>query len=157
MKFLNSFAFLFILLFNCLYVLGQTSEAKRSGHFNLEKGVALEGYDPVSYFENEEPKKGKKSLSHEYNGVTYRFSSEENKKLFLAQPEDYEPEYGGWCAYAMGLNGEKVGIDPETYKIKDGKLYLFYNAFFNNTLPKWNEDEENLKPKADQFWGGIIK
>jgi len=46
---------------------------------------------------------------------------------FKANPEKYEPAYGGWCAYAMGENGEKVKIDPETYKIIEGKLFLFYN------------------------------
>ncbi|MBX2840867.1 MAG: YHS domain protein [Flammeovirgaceae bacterium] len=144
-------------IFNSKNSIAQVQEATRIEHYNLEKGLALEGYDPVSYFENEKPKKGSKSITGQYNGVIYHFTSETNKKLFVANPEKYEPEYGGWCAYAMGLNGEKVGIDPETYKIKDGKLYLFYNTFFTNTLPKWDDDEENLKPKADEYWESVIE
>jgi hypothetical protein len=57
----------------------------------------------------------------------------------------------------MGAKGEKVEIDPETYKIINGKLYLFYNRFFNNTLPLWNKDESTLKPKADQYWQQYLK
>jgi hypothetical protein len=55
----------------------------------------------------------------------------------------------------MGKNGEKVEVNPETYKIVGGKLYLFYNRLFNNTLPDWNEDETNLKKKADSSWKRI--
>ena len=56
------------------------------------------------------------------------------KEVFLKNPTNFEPEYGGWCAYAMGDSGEKVTINPETFKIINGKLYLFYNAFLTNTL-----------------------
>ena len=99
--------------------------------------------------------KGKKNISTMYEGVVYYFASESNKNLFLKNPQGYEPQYGGWCAYAMGSSGEKVEIDPETYKILDGKLYLFYNAYFNNTLKSWNKDEKNLKSKADVNWKKI--
>jgi len=57
----------------------------------------------------------------------------------------------------MGDNGKKVEIDPETFKIIDGKLYLFYNAYFNNTLKSWNKDEINLKLIANKNWSNIIK
>lgn len=57
----------------------------------------------------------------------------------------------------MGDYGKEVEIDPKTYKIADGKLYLFYNAYFNNTLKSWNEDETNLKGKADKNWSNILK
>lgn len=137
-----------------LYSQEHIQERKR--HFNLEDGLAIQGYDPVSYFNEEEPLEGKKSLSYTYNGVTYYFSSEENRELFKANPEKFEPEYGGWCAYALGDSGEKVKIDPETYKIVNGKLYLFYNFFFNNTLTDWNKDEKRLKANADTNWKKII-
>jgi YHS domain-containing protein len=74
--------------------------------------------------------KGSKEFAVYHQGVTYYFSSAENKALFKANPAKYEPEYGGWCAYAMGKNGEKVNIDPATFKIMNGKLYLFYNKYF---------------------------
>jgi YHS domain-containing protein len=119
---------------------------------NLEKGLALQGYDPVSYFTAHKAVKGNKELAFQHQGATYYFSSAANKNLFAANPAAYEPQYGGWCAYAMGATGEKVEIDPETFKILDGKLYVFYNRLFNNTLPKWNEDEAALKSKADKNW-----
>jgi hypothetical protein len=56
----------------------------------------------------------------------------------------------------MGAKGEKVEVDPETFKIVNGKLFLFYNAYFNNTLKSWNKDEANLNRKADANWKKII-
>jgi len=125
---------------------------KRSKEFNLENKIAIQGYDPVSYFTEKKAVKGKSALSATYEGVVYNFSSQKNKDLFLKNPSGYEPQYGGWCAFAMGDYGEKVEINPETFKIVDGKLFLFYNAFFNNTLKSWNKNETNLKKKADTNW-----
>jgi YHS domain-containing protein len=125
---------------------------KRAKEFNLEKGIAIQGYDPVTYFTQNKALKGKKEIATSYEGVNYCFSSQANKDLFLKTPSSYEPQYGGWCAYAMGSAGEKVEINPETFKLLDGKLYLFYNAYFNNTLKSWNKDETNLKKKADINW-----
>ena len=132
------------------------SAAKRASAFNLEQGIAIKGYDAVAYFTMKKAIKGKSTLASTYQGVTYYFSSQASKEAFLKNPASYEPQYGGWCAYAMGSSGEKVEIDPETFKILDGKLYLFYNAYFNNTLKSWNKDESNLKKKADTNWKKFI-
>jgi YHS domain-containing protein len=131
--------------------------SKRTAEFNLEKKVAIQGYDPVAYFKQNKALKGKKELVVNYEGVIYQFSSVVNKDLFVKNAASYEPQYGGWCAYAMGSSGEKVEINPETFKIIDGKLFLFYNAYFNNTLKSWNKDEVSLKTKADVNWKKIIK
>lgn len=125
----------------------------RKKQFNVSKsGVAIQGYDPVAYFTSNKAVEGKKELAVVADGVTYYFSSTQNKELFKASPSKYEPQYGGWCAYAMGATNEKVEIDPETFKILNGKLYLFYHTWSNNTLTKWNKDEANLKAKADASW-----
>ena len=79
-----------------------------------------------------------------------------HNKQALAQPGKYEPQYGGWCAYAMGATGEKVPVDPETFKIVHGKLFLFYNKFLNNTLKSWNKYEKNLNAKADGNWAKLF-
>ncbi|EIA10347.1 YHS domain-containing (seleno)protein [Flavobacterium frigoris] len=129
---------------------------KLTSEFNLEKKVAIQGYDPVTYFKQSKAVKGNKELSAVFEGVNYYFSSSENKEAFLKKPSAYEPQYGGWCAFAMGDSGEKVTVNPYTFKIIDGKLYLFYNAYFTNTLKSWNKDQDNLKTKADVNWRKII-
>lgn len=151
-----------LLLFAAISLLSITATAQdatglRKKHFNLENGVAIDGYDPVSYFTQNKAIKGKKENAVFYQGVTYYFSSVANKELFKAGPARYEPEYGGWCAYAMGEKGEKVSIDPETFKILNGKLYLFYNRLFNNTLKDWNKNEASLKAKADANWPKLFR
>jgi YHS domain-containing protein len=130
--------------------------AKRAKEYNLENKVALQGYDPVAYFIQKKALKGKTTLATTYEGVVYYFSTQANKEIFAKNPSQYEPQFGGWCAYAMGANAEKVEINPETFKIVDGKLYVFYNAYFNNTLKSWNKDEVNLKKKADANWKKFI-
>ena len=130
--------------------------AIRTKEFNLEKGVAIQGYDPVAYFLQNKAVKGNKQFTALADGVTYNFLSATNKDLFVKDYKKYEPQYGGWCAYAMGATNEKVEIDPETFKIVNGKLYLFYHSWVNNTLNKWNKDEANLKAKADKNWMDIF-
>lgn len=146
--------FLFTLVSVVLF--GQ-NDSKRISHYNLENKIAIQGYDPVAYFANGKAIKGKKEVSALYQGVIYKFSSNQNKEAFLKKPSEFEPQYGGWCAYAMGSTGDKIKINPETFKISNGKLYLFYNAYFNNTLKSWNKNETALKVKADSNWKNIIK
>ena len=125
----------FLLMFITLVTIASSAQnvTKRIAAYNLEKRVAIQGYDPVGYFKQNKAVKGKAALATTYEGVTYYFSSPANKDSFAKNPAGFEPQYGGWCAYAMGSSAEKVEINPETFKIVDGKLYLFYNAFFNNT------------------------
>lgn len=148
MQFFKWSFLIFVIIFSNAH--GQT--AVRVKQFNLEGNLALQGHDPVAYFTQNKALKGSKQNAATVEGVTYHFANATNKELFIKDPKKYEPQYGGWCAYAMGATGEKVEIDPETFKIVNGKLYLFYHTFINNTLPKWNKDEANLKPKADKNW-----
>jgi YHS domain-containing protein len=129
----------------------------RMKQFNLDDGIAIKGYDPVAYFTVGKAEKGKSAFSSSYHGVNYHFANTANLNSFLSNPEKYEPQYGGWCAYAMGHDGSKVEVDPETFKIIDGKLFLFYNRFFNNTLKTWNQDESKLHARADTNWQKILK
>lgn len=122
-----------------------------SDHLLLNSSkVAVDGYDLTTYFTENKAVEGSKKFSTKQHGAIYHFKSEENKQLFLKNPERYLPEYGGWCAYAMGAKAEKVSIDPETFIITDGKLYLFYNSYFNDTSEKWNKNPKGLKDKADK-------
>lgn len=156
---MKKFTTIFLTLF-AVFILNSNTfaqQATRVAQFDIEKGVALQGYDPVAYFTQNKAIKGKKELALTAEGITYYFATAENKELFKKDYKKYEPQYGGWCAYAMGATGEKVEIDPETFKIVAGKLYLFYHTWTNNTLTKWNKDEAGLKAKADVSWAKFFK
>jgi YHS domain-containing protein len=152
---MKNYIITFVILLIATTSVAQTP-LRRTAEFNLENKVAIQGYDPVAYFTQKKAVKGKSNIASTYEGVTYNFSSQANKDTFSKNPASYEPQYGGWCAYAMGSAADKVEIDPGTFKIIDNKLYLFYNAYFNNTLKSWNKDETNLKKKADANWKKIL-
>ncbi len=128
-------------------------------HFNLGKNnLALQGHDPVAYFPEGggKPRMGLESITATHDGVLYRFASEENKQRFEKGPLRFEPQYGGWCAYAMA-DTDKVEIDPQSFLITDGKLYLFYKSWFADTRAKWQRDEKRLAEKADKAWNALVE
>lgn len=123
--------------------------------YNLKRGFAAEGYDVTEYFNNN-VKEGSKEFVTAYDGVKFKFVSQANLDKFKAAPADFIPQYGGYCAYAIADKGKKVSVDPETFEIRDGKLYLFYNSWGNNTLESWNEEgPETLRKKADMEWKSV--
>jgi YHS domain-containing protein len=125
--------------------------------YNLKKGFVAEGYDVVAYFSNTVAK-GEIKFTTAYDGVKFKFSTKENLEIFKKFPKKYIPAYGGYCAYALGAKDKKVSIDPETFEIRDGKLYLFYNSWGINTLELWEEEgAEKLKQKADKNWKNMNK
>jgi len=147
--------FLWIAFFAFHFSNGQTDISK---NLNInKKALAVDGYDVVSYFNNEKPKKGNKNIFYTFQKATYLFDNEENKQLFIEMPEKYLPQYGGWCAYAMGENGEKVAINPKAYIISNDKLYLFYKTPLIDTKKKWNKNPNSLQKKADENWEKVIK
>lgn len=123
--------------------------------YNLKKRFVAEGYDVTEYFNNKAIK-GESKYIATHDNVKYRFASRANLDAFKKNPEKFVPQYGGYCAYAIGAKAEKVDIDPETYEIRDGKLYLFYNSWGINTLTKWNDEgAEVLQNKANENWQKI--
>lgn len=86
-------------------------------------GVAIHGTDPVAYFTQGKPVPGRDEFAAEHDGVTWKFSSAENRDTFLADPVKYGPQYGGYCATGTSF-GYKVSTAPEQWKIVGGKLYL---------------------------------
>jgi YHS domain-containing protein len=157
MRLKTSLIMLFFFLIANIPSSAQDLNLTRKQHFNLQKGLAIEGYDPVAYFAEKKAIKGSKGFAHTYRNATYYFSSKANLDVFKKSPTTYEPQYGGWCAYAMGNTGEKVEVDPETFKIINDKLYLFYNKYFTNTLKVWNKNETMLKTKAEANWIKFFK
>lgn len=111
-------------------------------------GLAIKGYDPVAYFTESKPVKGSKEFSFKWKDSTWQFANAENLKTFIANPEKYAPEYGGYCAWGMS-NGYKAKIDPTAWTIVDGKLYLNYNSSIQK---KWLPEKEKLILKADSNW-----
>jgi YHS domain-containing protein len=138
-----------------LFFLTTSSTFSQSLDYNLKKGYVAEGYDVVAYFENKAVE-GDKKFTSKHDGINYKFYSQKNLDIFNKNPEKYVPQYGGYCAYAIGAKNEKVSINPETFEVKDGKLYLFYNAWGTNTLELWQkENPKLLKEKADKNWENI--
>jgi YHS domain-containing protein len=126
-------------------------------NYNTKKGFIADGYDVVSYF-NQKAEKGNKEFTAEFDGVKFKFSSKQNLALFKENPKKYTPQYGGYCAYAIGAKEKKVDIDPKTFEIRDGRLYLFYNAWGTNTFELWKkEGADKLRKQADRNWEKLIK
>jgi YHS domain-containing protein len=114
-------------------------------------GLALRGYDPVAYFTEGKPVIGKATYTATYNGATYRFATEEDLQAFNANPAQYVPQYGGFCAFGVAV-GAKFDGDPELWKIEDGKLYLNLNP---DIQEQWNKDIPGHITKADTNWLAI--
>ncbi len=121
-------------------------------------GVAIGGYDVVSYFLGN-PQRGFENFSTKHNGVTYYFFTKENRMAFAKSPERYLPQFGGYCAWGVGAKSAKFPIDPQSYDIIDGKLYLFFNAPFNgerfNTILEWHSRTTELRKAAHANWPKI--
>ena len=121
--------------------------------YNTKKGYVAEGYDVVSYFNNTKPLEGKKKFTTNYDGVKFKFSSQENLNLFNENPTKYVPQYGGYCAYAVAEKKKKMYVDAEVYEIRDGKLYLFYSSWIGSKLGDWKEgDVKKRQQKGDKNW-----
>lgn len=114
---------------------------------------AIRGYDTVAYFTENQAVEGSAEYATEYQGATWLFSSQEHLDLFLADPEKYAPQYGGYCAYAVSQN-QTASIKPELFTIVDGKLYLNYNESIND---KWRADKINYIEAADKNWPGLLE
>ncbi|BAS67483.1 MAG: YHS domain-containing protein [Gammaproteobacteria bacterium] len=115
---------------------------------------AIEGYDAVNYFTENQPAKGNSKFSFKYQGKTWHFKNAENLALFKTDPQRYAPQYGGHCAWRMSIDGEGVYGDPNIWTIVDNKLYLNYNKETNS---RWIKDIPGFISKANDFWLGKNK
>ena len=115
--------------------------------------IALQGHDPVAYFAEGKPVKGDEAFSTEYMGAQFRFASAANRDAFLADPQAYAPQYGGYCAWAMA-DGKHAKGDARHWRIVDGKLYLNYNKSIQK---KWDADIPGFIERADTKWSDINK
>lgn len=113
--------------------------------------VGVQGYDLVSFFTQGKAEKGNGHHVAVYQGISYLFSSDENKQAFEAAPVKYLPAYGGWCAYGVAVNKKFVG-DPEVWKIVDNKLYFNLDK---KVAAIWQEDIAGNLKKAEENWPKI--
>lgn len=116
--------YLTILALSICFAASGQEEASRRRNFNLELGVAMRGFDPVSYF-NGKPMKGNSKIYFEYKAVTYHFVNEANMEAFKKSPGKFEPAYGGWCAYTVALNGERVKLIHQFIKLQTANFFCF--------------------------------
>jgi len=116
-------------------------------------GTALKGYDAVAYFNEGRPVKGKDEFRHDWMGAKWYFASASNRDEFAKSPEKYAPQFGGYCARAVG-HGSTANIDPEAWKIVDGKLYLNYDK---SVQKMWEQDVPGWIQKGNENWPRLIK
>lgn len=116
--------------------------------------AALGGHDPVAYFVEDQALMGDEQITLVHRGVTYRFASAEYRGIFERSPEVFEPAFGGWCAYAMA-EGEKVKADPTSFRIEDGRLYVFAKGFFSGGARRFDRDRSGTIRRAEKAWQGL--
>ncbi len=122
-------------------------------YFTDNSGLAIRGADPVAYFTEGQPVLGSAEFEYEWQGTTWRFSSAEHRDLFAAAPEDYAPQYGGFCAWAVS-QGYTAPVDPNAWKIVDDKLYLNVNQRIQR---RWESNISGHIAQADANWPGVLQ
>jgi len=121
---------------------------------NLDKnGLSIQGYDPVAFFTDSKPVKGKPEFLLRHNGALYYFASKEHRDLFKADPAKYEPAFGGFCAYGVSRN-KLVEIDVDAFQIVNGRLLLQYSKGIRTDF---NKDTKGNLAKADGNWPGLVE
>lgn len=142
-------AFLFLLLLSAVPVFGQNKTLS-----NVDKqGVGIQGYDPVAFFTQNHPVKGRPEFESKFKGVRYLFASAEDKATFDANPAKYEPQFGGFCAYAASQN-HTAPVKIEAFQIVNGRLLMQYDL---DVRTKFNKDTQGNLQKADNNWPGIVQ
>ncbi len=143
-----------------LFTLGNTWAAERintlekQGLFSYQpNGIAIRGYDTVAYFTEGKPVEGRDEFTTEWQGASWKFSSQEHLDLFRTNPEKYTPQYGGYCAYGVAQNN-LVKIEPDQWTIHNDKLYLNYNAKLNR---EWKLDIPGYIKTADERFESLLK
>jgi YHS domain-containing protein len=142
----------FLGLFAAMLALPLAAQTKAL--LNLDKsGLAIRGYDPVAFFTDGKPVKGKPEFLARHNGALYYFASKEHRDSFKADPVKYEPAFGGYCAYGVSRN-KLVEIDVDAFQIVDGKLLLQYSK---GVRDDFNKDTKGNLVKANANWPALVE
>jgi YHS domain-containing protein len=127
---------------NVTFAVAQTATS------NSGARIALDGYDPLSYFDPGRPEKGSAKFAFAFDDAEYWFKSADHRAKFAADPERYAPQYGSYCAIALAA-GEKVEADPEAWSILNGKLYVFGAK---NAVPEFKRNPASVISQANSNW-----
>ena len=125
----------------------------KTGFFGGRTDTAINGYDPVAYFTVGKPVKGQDNWAFEWMGAKWKFASQANLDMFKANPEKYAPQYGGYCAYGV-VQDALVKVEPEQFTVREGKLYLNYDA---DIQAKWLKDPVGFIKQADAKFPALLK
>ncbi|MFZ4757669.1 MAG: YHS domain-containing (seleno)protein [Burkholderiaceae bacterium] len=125
----------------------------KSGFFGGRSDTAINGYDTVAYHTVGKPVPGTDAFVHEWMGAKWKFASQANLDLFKADPTKYAPQYGGYCAYGV-VKDNLVSVEPDQFKVIDGKLYLNYDAGVQAT---WSKDPAGYIREADRKFQSLLK
>lgn len=128
------------------------ASAFAGGYFEKD-GVAISGYDPIAYFAEMKPVKGSPEFHAEYQGSTFYFSTAANRGTFVANPDRFAPQYGGYCAFGMA-KGYKATIDPDAFTVVGERLYLNYSETVRS---RWLSDIPGYIRQADANWPDVKK
>ncbi len=154
MKTLKSIIVIALLALSSNFAMAQTEPVDKTG-------LANGGYDLVSYFSDSKAIKGNEKFSVKLGGAKYLFSSDVHKKAFKANSRKYLPQCDGYCAWGVAEKNTKFPVNPETFKVIDGKLYLFFNGDFKgapfNTLTEWDKNEKKLLKQLPKNWAVVKK
>jgi hypothetical protein len=122
-------------------------DSVNTGYFG---GVAILGYDTVAYFTEGKAVKGSDEFSYDWLGTPWHFASKKHQDMFISEPDKYAPQFGGYCAPEVAVTGTAtINVDPEAFKIIDGKLYLVYDAM---SAQFFADNAEELVPKGKENW-----
>ena len=142
------------LLLALAWLAGAAGPSRAAAPINAARGnLALQGYDPVAYFEEGKAVKGEAGHSASWMGATWQFASAKNREAFQADPERYAPQYGGYCAWAVS-EGYTADIDPHAWRIVNGKLYLNYSKSIQR---RWEKDIPGHIAMGDKNWPGVLQ
>jgi len=149
---MNTLSSKFVIWFPVLLIFSGAVSATEinKGYFGT---VAIKGYDPVAYFTEERAVKGHEELSYRWLGADWQFTSEKHKQLFTQNPVKYAPQYGGHCSDGIAYGSMTTNIDPQAWRIIDGKLYLNYDQGAATEI----EEIEGQLGKAEENWPEIRK
>ena len=128
--------------------MAQRSEIFQSGRGEFGSDLAVGGFDAVAYQTQGLPVPGNPQFRVSWKGAEWRFSTIQNRDLFVREPDKYAPQYGGWCAFAVAQGVRSPG-DPRFWDVVNGRLYINQSA---GTQASWRRDQASMIPRGDQNW-----